>query len=162
MIRKLYLTLGLLAALVSPALADTNVKIVVPVRDIARGEVLGDSDLTFGSVGGSALMGGTITNPDLVKGMETRRVLRAGEPLSASDLRRPVLVTKGQTVTMTFVAPGVDLTAMGRAMSEGGIGDTVTIQNPASFRMVSAIVTAAGTVRATGPATISNQLTARR
>jgi len=40
---------------------------------------------------------------------------------------------------------------MGRAMSEGGIGDTVTIQNPASYRMISAIVTAPGTVRATGP-----------
>ncbi len=84
---------------------------------------------------------------------KTRRVLRAGETISASDLRHPVVVNKGQTVTMTFAAPGVDLTAMGRAMSEGGVGDTVTVQNPASFRMVTAIVTAAGTVRATGPAT---------
>ena len=39
---------------------------------------------------------------------------------------------------------------MGRAMSEGGVGDTVTVQNPASFRMISAIVTGPGTVRATG------------
>ena len=51
---------------------------------------------------------------------------------------------------------------MGRAMSEGGIGDTVTVQNPASFRMVNAVVTAAGTVRATGPATPSSQITARK
>ena len=54
----------------------------------------------------------------------------------------PMVVTKGQTITMTFDAPGVELTAMGRAMSEGGIGDTVTVQNPASFRMITAIVTA--------------------
>ncbi len=46
------------------------------------------------------------------------------------------VVTRGQTITMTFDAPGVNLTAMGRAMSEGGIGDTVTVQNPASFRMI--------------------------
>ena len=32
---------------------------------------------------------------------------------------------------------------MGRAMSEGGVGDTVTVQNPASYRMVSAVVTGA-------------------
>ncbi len=62
----------------------------------------------------------------------------------------PVIVTKGQTVTMQFAAPGVELSAMGRAMSEGGVGDTVTVQNPASYRMVSAIVIAPGTVRATG------------
>jgi flagella basal body P-ring formation protein FlgA len=162
MIRKLALLVAVLTAFAAPALADGNVRVVVPARDIARGEVLSDSDLTFGTVSGTALMTGTITNMDSVRGLETRRVLRAGETLSASDLRRPVVVNKGQTVTMTFNAPGVDLTAMGRAMSEGGVGDTVTVQNPASFRMVTAIVTAAGTVRATGPATPSTQITARR
>jgi flagella basal body P-ring formation protein FlgA len=35
-------------------------------------------------------------------------------------------------------------------MSEGGIGDTVTVQNPASFRMVAATVIAPGTVRVAG------------
>ena len=47
-------------------------------------------------------------------------------------------------------------------MSEGGIGDTVTIQNPASFRMISATVTAPGTVRANGgPVSAPNKLTRR-
>jgi len=35
-------------------------------------------------------------------------------------------------------------------MTEGGVGDTVTIQNPASFRMVSATVISPGVVRANG------------
>ena len=158
MIRKLYIIIGMIAALTSPALAVTaatgtpaSVRIVVPSRDIARGEVIADADLQFGTVAGTALMTGTVTNMDAARGMEARRVLRAGAPLSAADMRRPVVVTKGQTITMTFEAPGVDLTAMGRALSEGGIGDTVTMQNPVSFRMVSAVVTGAGTVRATGP-----------
>ena len=158
MIRKLTLSLALLAAFVAPALADANIRIVVPARDIARGEVLEASDLAFGS--GSVLMNGTVTSMDAAVGLEARRVLRAGETLSASDLRRPVVVTKGETVTMTFAAPGVELTAMGRALAEGGIGDTVTVQNPASYRMVSAVVTGPGTVRATGPAMPS--ITARK
>ena len=146
-------------------------RIVVPARDIARGEVIGESDLTFGTVPGTALMNGTITSLDTLKGMEARRVLRAGQAVMASDVRRPIVVTRGQTITMTFEAPGVDLTAMGRAMSEGGVGDTVTVQNPASFRMITGIVTAAGTVRATGPIAngaatarrqYSSQLTARK
>ncbi|HWY62836.1 MAG TPA: flagellar basal body P-ring formation chaperone FlgA [Rhizomicrobium sp.] len=167
MIRKLTLFFALFAALIGPALADassTPVRVVVPVRDIARGEVILDSDLTFGTVPGTALMNGTVTRIAAATGMETRRVLRAGEVLLASDLRRPVVVNRGQTVTMTFDAPGVDLTAMGRAMSEGGIGDTVTVQNPASFRMVTAVVIAAGTVRATGPIAngATSQITARK
>jgi flagella basal body P-ring formation protein FlgA len=85
-----------------------------------------------------------------VKGMQARRTLSAGRPFRGDDVRRPIVVTKGQTVTMEFAVPGVQLSAMGRAMSEGGIGDTVTVQNPVSYRMVSATVTAPGTVRATG------------
>jgi len=63
---------------------------------------------------------------------------------------------------MQFVVPGVELTAMGRAMSEGGVGDTVTIQNPVSYRMISGVVIAPGTVRATGPITASPSNIARR
>jgi flagella basal body P-ring formation protein FlgA len=162
---------ALIAVFATPALADTNVRIVVLNRDIARGEVIADSDLSFGTVASTALMNGTVTSMEAALGMEARRALRAEKPFLASDMRRPVVVTRGQTVTMTFNAPGVDLVAMGRAMSEGGVGDTITVQNPASFRMITAIVTAAGTVRATGPLsngssangnTSPNQLTARK
>ena len=142
----------LIAALLlasTPAMAS-EVRIVVPAHDIARGDVISESDLTFGAANGDALMAGTVTTMHALDGMQARRVLRAGEALQASDVRRPVVVTKGQTVTMQFSAPGVELTAMGRAMSEGGVGDTVTIQNPASFRMISAIVVSPGTVRAAG------------
>jgi flagella basal body P-ring formation protein FlgA len=51
---------------------------------------------------------------------------------------------------MTFEAPGITLTASGRAMTEGGVGDTVTIQNPASFRQIQGVVTGPGAVRASG------------
>jgi len=127
-----------------------TLRIVVPAHDIARGDVIGESDLTYTTVDGAALMSGVPTKMEEVKGMQARRVLSAGRPFRADDVRRPVVVTRGQTVTMQFAAPGVELTAMGRAMSEGGVGDTVTVQNPASYRMVSAIVVAPGTVRATG------------
>jgi flagella basal body P-ring formation protein FlgA len=132
------------------ALADT--KLVTPAHDIARGDIIAESDLTFGTVKDAGLMNGVITSMDAANGMQARRLLRAGEAISQTDLRRPVVVTRGQTITMTFEAPGVMLTAMGRAMSEGGIGDTVVVQNPSSYRMVNAVVTGAGTVRATGPA----------
>lgn len=128
--------------------AETGVRIIVPAHDIARGEVIAESDLTTALVDGGALMSGVVTRPDAIAGMQTRRVLRAGEPLRTDDVRRPVMVSKGQTVTMQFSAPGVELTAMGRAMGEGGVGDMVTVQNPVSFRMIAATVTGPGTVRA--------------
>jgi flagella basal body P-ring formation protein FlgA len=162
MIRKFALSLlfALLQVSVLPAAADTGVRIVVPVRDIARGETITDQDLTFATVPGSALMAGTVTSVAAARDMEARRMLHAGEAMRGDDLRHPIVVTRGQTVTMLFHAPGVELTAMGRAMGEGGVGDTVTVQNPASFRMILGVITAPGTVMATGPASPS-QRTAR-
>ena len=140
---------GLLLAAADQAFAAT-VRVVVPAHDIARGDTISESDLTYATVDGAQLMSGVPTKMDEVKGMQARRTLSAGQAFRSDDVRRPIVITKGQTVTMEFEEPGVELTAMGRAMSEGGVGDTVTVQNPASYRMISAIVTAPGTVRATG------------
>jgi len=138
-----------------------TLRIVVPAHDIARGDVIGESDLTYTTVDGAALMSGVPTKMDEVKGMQTRRMLAAGQPFRGDDVRKPIVITKGETVTMQFTVPGVELTAMGRAMSEGGIGDTVTVQNPASYRMIAGVVIAPGTVRATGPIGAPNTLARR-
>jgi flagella basal body P-ring formation protein FlgA len=132
----------------APALADTGIRVVVPNRDIARGETIGAADLVYGTIQSNTVFAGLAGSIDDLAGMETRRALRAGEVVRLSDVRRPVIVAKGATVTMTFEAPGVTLTATGRAMSEGGIGDTVTVQNPVSFRQISCVVTGPGAVRA--------------
>ena len=145
----------------SPAGAAT-VRIVVPAHDIVRGDVIGETDLTYATVDGNALMSGVPTKMEEVKGMQARRVLSAGQPFRSDDLRRPIVITKGQTVTMQFSAPGVELTATGRAMSEGGIGDMVTIQNPASFRMIAATVIAPGVVHANGGPVSASKTIARR
>ena len=124
-----------------------GVRVVVPGHDIARGTTLAESDLAYATVVND-VMGGTATTMNDLVGMQARRTLRAGETLRLEDVRHPVVVAKGSTVTMTFEAPGLVLTASGRAMSEGGVGDTVTVQNPASYRQISAIVTGPGQVRA--------------
>jgi flagella basal body P-ring formation protein FlgA len=167
MTRKFLIVLGLFAVMPALLLAAgsafaSTVRIVVPAHDIARGDTIGENDLTYATVDGAALMSGVPTKIDEVKGMQARRTLSAGQAFRGDDVRRPIVITKGQTVTMQFVVPGVELTAMGRAMSEGGIGDTVTIQNPVSYRMISGTVIAPGTVRATGPITAPVNTIARR
>jgi len=140
---------ALLVLPVIPALAaDTDARVVVPSRDIARGETISDADLTTGTAVASQMRMGTITSMSELSGMQARRYLRAGELVMATDVRKPVIVTKGETVTMTFDAPGISLTATGRALSEGGIGETVTVVNPVSYRQVMATVTGPASVRA--------------
>jgi flagellar basal body P-ring formation protein FlgA len=125
-----------------------DIRIVVPARAIARGQTIGDSDLAYQMVDAQSVQPGIVTSMDDLDGMEARRVLRAGEPVRPDDIRKPILVTKGATVTMTFNAPGIMLTAVGKAMTEGGMGESVTVLNPVSYRQITCTVTGAGTVRA--------------
>lgn len=143
MLRHCLFALLVLAAV--PAFG--GVRVVVPAHDIARGTTISEADLTYATAA-NAVMAGVATSVQDVAGMEARRTLRAGETLRTQDLRRPVLVNKGSVVTMMFEAPGIILTATGRAMSEGGMGETVTVQNPASYRQITGVVVGPGQVRA--------------
>jgi len=164
---KAFLILVAALAMAYPAFAEADVgsggvRIVVPARDIARGETISESDLAYMFVAPASVMSNTATRMDGLVGMQTRRVLRAGESVRGDDVRRPILVTKGTTVTMSFEAPGVLLTATGRALSEGGLGETVTVQNPVSFRQISATVTGPGAAKAvSGMGAVNPRLAAR-
>src|ERR1700712_5674759 len=88
-----------------PAFADTGMRVVVPNRDIARGETMSESDLVYGTIPASTVFSGIATSMDALKGMEARRMLRAGEIVRTDDVRHPVVVVKGSIVIMTFEAP---------------------------------------------------------
>lgn len=138
-----------------PALADTgapvrassaaSTRIVVPARTIARGQVISDADLSYTTVASARVFPGIAITRYQLDGKQARRVLRAGEPVRVDDVRAPILITKGSTVTVTFHAPGIQLTAIGKAMSEGGLGEAVTVLNPVSYRQITATVTGPGT-----------------
>ena len=130
---------------------DTQADLIVPAHDIARGAVIGEGDLETKSVPVLRANGSLIQRAEDVAGREAKRALRAGEFLRASDFKRPTLVAKGATVTMLFDAPGMSLSAVGRALAEGGEGDTIAVLNPTSYRQVVGIVMGPGIVRVGKP-----------
>ena len=144
--------------------SENQVDLVVPAHDIARGAVIAESDLTAKSVPVLHMNESLVRNTSDAVGREAKRALRAGELLRSSDLKRPTLVAKGATVTMVFEAPGMSLTAVGRALAEGGEGESIAVLNPTSYRQVVAVVTAPGMVRVGGPtgAKTSNEIAAAK
>src|SRR5262249_18285702 len=126
---------------------NTDVEVVVLKNDVARGEVIAEGELDYTAVPQIRANSSIVRAISDVAGMEARRALKAGELIRTNDLKRPTLVAKGSTVTMLFEAPGMRLSAIGRALAEGAEGDTITILNPTSYRKVEAVVVKAGTVR---------------
>lgn len=149
--QMLSLAVALVAFAATHARADepqNGVRVVVPAHDIARGEVIADSDLAYQMVPASHSLENVATSINDLKGREARRLLRSGEIVRADDVRKPVLIAKGSTVTLTFEAPGITLTAVGKAVTEGGLGESIVVLNPASYRQVSATVTGQGQAKA--------------
>lgn len=128
-----------------------EVEVVVPATDIPRGAKITEGDLTYQPIAASRAGMNVLRSTNEAVGKEARRTLRAGELIRDSDLKRPVLVTKGSTITMVFESPGIKLTASGRALAEGAQGDSIAVLNPASYRQVEATVIAPGTVRVGRP-----------
>jgi flagella basal body P-ring formation protein FlgA len=153
-----FCTLALSAFAQSP---DNQVELAVPAHDIARGAVITEGDLTVKSVPVLRMNDSLIRDASDAVGREAKRALRTGEILRGSDLKRPTLVAKGASVTMVFDMPGISLTAVGRALAEGGEGDSIAVLNPTSYRQVVAVITAPGTVRvgsANPPAKSANEI----
>jgi flagellar basal body P-ring formation protein FlgA len=145
----------------------TEIDVAVLKTDVARGEVIAEEDVEYKAIPQMRANASIVRAITDVAGMEARRALKAGELIRTNDLKRPTLVAKGSTVTMLFEAPGMRLSAVGRALAEGAEGDTITILNPTSYRKVEAVVIKAGTVRvgtldAHATAAPSEKLAARR
>ncbi len=121
--------------------------VLVVVRDVGRGEVLGPEDVEVRAGDGRA---GALVDPQQAVGRRARRTLRAGSPVRARDLEVVSVIDRGGLVRLVARVGGITATTVGRALGDAGIGETVRVENLASGRTVSGIVQADGVVAVSG------------
>lgn len=88
-----------------------------------------------------------LTDANRLIGQEVRRGTNAGQPVRSSDLRAPLIVSKGSLVTMVLQTPKMQLTSKGRAMDDAAMGEVVRIMNTQSKTVVEATVVGTNTVQ---------------
>lgn len=109
--------------------AHALIELPVLARPMARGEVVGESDLQWITARPSRLRRGVLTDPDQLIGAEARKRLLPGRALTARDLGRPIVVKSGRPVRLVYVRPGLRLTALGTAQDDGALGQSVRVIN---------------------------------
>jgi flagellar basal body P-ring formation protein FlgA len=87
-----------------------------------------------------------ITDMNLVVGFAARRQLQPNQPLASADLMKPEIVQRNDTVTLVYQVPGIVLTLRGQAQEAGALGDSISVLNADSKRVVQAVVTGPGQV----------------
>lgn len=131
------------------AIAGRAVRVAeVPVLShrIGRGDVIGQGDLVTAKVAVNLIGRDTLTDAKDIIGLEPTRPLMPGLPIRSQDVRPPVLVAKNSLVTIVLRRAGMELTVQGKALDEGGRGDTVRVVNTKSQRVLEAQVDGPGTV----------------
>ncbi len=127
--------------------AATAVLLPVPARDIPRGGIITEDDLDFIEIiDGSARQ--FLDDADLMLGKEARRPLAHGAPLRASDLKSPILIKRGASVTVVLTAPGLRLTQVAVALESGAGGELIAFRNVNSDSQIKATVVSPGLAEA--------------
>lgn len=121
-------------------------EVVTLARTIARGETIRESDIIVERLPRADVVNEALSRPELVVNQAARRALRTGQALRAADLMKPQIISRDDAVTIIFKTRTITLTMRGKALSNGAEGETITVLNPHSKRLVQATVTAPGVV----------------
>lgn len=125
-------SLLLILALAGPAWAD----VLMPLRTIRAEEVVTRSDFRVEPID----VPGAWPADQAVDGLEARVALYAGRPLRAGDLGPPAMVERNDIVTLVYARHGLQISAEGRALSRGGVGDNVRVMNLSSRTTITGLV----------------------
>ncbi len=123
-----------------------KIEVPVLVQQLRPGSVISAGDVAWMELREDRLNRDHARDIEALIGQEPRRVIRPDQPISLRDLREPLMVKRGAQVAMVLETGTMTLTAKGRALEDGAIGDVIRVANDTSSRIVAAEVTDAGVV----------------
>jgi flagella basal body P-ring formation protein FlgA len=102
---------------------------VVAIRSIGRGTVIRDTDVELQNYQTRDAVGDLLTSLEDVIGKETTRSIPAGKPVPRDSLREPLLVRKGDVVTVNARSAGIRVRTSARARDDGSLGDLIAVES---------------------------------
>ena len=81
-------------------------------------------------------------------GKEASRAFYRGQAIDESKLRAPTLIKRNAVVMMEYSSGPLSISAEGRALDNGALGERIRVMNLGSKRIVPVVVTGADSVKA--------------
>lgn len=116
---------------------------------LTRGEVISKSDIMLVRMKRQQLSNSALRQTSDAVGMLAKRTLNENTMLRGSDVEKPKLIMRNDMVLILYQTPTIMVTARGKAMMDGTLGDTVEIQNMQSKRNLTGTVSGNGQVTVT-------------
>ncbi|MCU0935003.1 MAG: flagellar basal body P-ring formation protein FlgA [Gammaproteobacteria bacterium] len=129
-----------------PARARTLGPVVVLARSVTPGASLTAADVKVEERDLTSAPAGHFPDPAAVLGRTLKRSLAPGQPLTASVVASSLRVRRGERVVLVARLAGVDVRMQGEALRDAAVGETVTVRNLSSQRVVEGRVGSDGSV----------------
>jgi flagella basal body P-ring formation protein FlgA len=118
--------------------------VVVASRPLGRGEVLTEDDLTSAELDITRLHGTYLTEMAAAIGQEVRRPLAAQSVITQQALQPPLLIRRGEAVSIRASGSAIAVRMTGTALTDGRLGQSIRVRNSSSNRVVDARVVGPG------------------
>lgn len=129
--------------------AVVRVPVAVPVRRLMPGDIVTADDLQVIELPQGRLGSFAVPQAERLVGMEVRSMLAQGRPVMAQSIQKPLVVARGQSVTIRFDDGQLALSAPGRALRDAHEGQEVKVVNVVSNQTVIGVAGADGSVTVT-------------
>ncbi|HUZ72603.1 MAG TPA: flagellar basal body P-ring formation chaperone FlgA [Stellaceae bacterium] len=140
-----------------------RVEIPVLSHPMGPGATIAADDLEMVKMRRDRIPQDTASEMTQLIGRTPRRPLPAEQPIQLGDVERPVLVHRGDLVTLVLETPSLQLTAQGKALDDGAQDALVRVENTKSNRVIDAAVAGPGlvAVKMAGAATLPSLISSR-
>lgn len=130
-----------------PARIDIYKHVLVANRILPRNTTLTKSDLKLSKVNITDIRQDYISSKNQLIGYRTKRHLKVGDILSSNSIAAPMLIKRGEKVTIMAESKGMQVIMSGTAMHNGTKGETVKVRNTSSNRVIEGTVIAKSKIK---------------
>jgi len=112
------------------AVVSVPAAVVVATRALHRGAIVNPGDVEL-QIAPSAVgeKGEPLHSLDEVIGKQTTQAISSGAVLQSKALRAPLLVKRGEVVTVNVLSAGIRVRTNGRARDDGSLGDVISVES---------------------------------
>ena len=123
-----------------PVTISVYKKVLAATRTLQRGDILTESDLKLIKHDVSRLSYGYFEDIKVGAGMKVKRHILVDTVLTPAMLKKPQVIKRGQKVSILAHSGRMQVRMMGKALSNGAIGDRINVMNMKSRQKVEGVI----------------------
>lgn len=128
------------------------IDVPVLVHPLGPGQIIKENEISWQKMPMERLTPTTVRTPDGLIGLtSSHRMLQPFQTIQESDLKKPILVKRGQTVRIVYKTPNIYLESYGEAQTNGAKGDVISIRRSGTKKDISAEIIDGNTATLTVP-----------